>query len=412
MSENQILIVEDEAIVAEDIASRLERMGYKVTDIVASGEEALERLALEADPQLPHLVLMDIMLQGDMDGIQAAAQIRATHHIPIVYLTANADEHTLQRAKITSPFGYVLKPFKEKELRATIEIALARHQAEVSVLQSLEQAKAKQHEAEEQSQLKNYYVSMASHEILTPLAVIQLSTALLQSIGCQMDDHNRDQHLGRIQMAAHEMTQLLDDVLTLGRVDGSQSNARLEPLDLVSLCREVVDSLRWGRSDGPVLAFLSDAASLPIYLDEKLMRHMLNNLLSNAIKYSPEGGTVHLLLTCLDEQVYLQVIDEGIGIPQQDQQQLFEPFYRAANVGDIAGTGLGLAIAKRAVELQDGQITVSSEVGQGTTITVVLPLCRADAVNDVADNDATGHTAINSSQDGAVTEPTGFGQMC
>lgn len=123
MGNAKIMIVEDEKIVAMEIQSRLESFGYTVTALASSGEEALKKV----EENFPDLVLMDIVLKGDIDGIETAEKIRARFDIPIVFLTAYADEHTLQRAKITAPFGYILKPFEERELYTNIEIALCRY---------------------------------------------------------------------------------------------------------------------------------------------------------------------------------------------------------------------------------------------------------------------------------------------
>jgi CheY-like chemotaxis protein len=122
----KILVVEDEHIVAMDLMSRLRNLGYEVPDSASSGEEAIEK----AGRWRPDLVLMDIFLNGEMDGIQAAEQIRSRYNIPIIYLTAYADTNTLQRAKVTEPFGYVLKPFDERELLTTIEMALYKYRIE------------------------------------------------------------------------------------------------------------------------------------------------------------------------------------------------------------------------------------------------------------------------------------------
>ena len=118
-----ILVVEDETIVAMEIKDRLERLGYSVVDTVSSGEEAVKR----AKEKYPDLVLMDIRLKGDMDGIEAAEEISARFDIPVVYLTALGDQNTLQRAELTKHYGYVGKPFDERELQAAIEAALHRH---------------------------------------------------------------------------------------------------------------------------------------------------------------------------------------------------------------------------------------------------------------------------------------------
>jgi PAS domain S-box-containing protein len=138
MSEACILIVEDATIVARSVERTLERLGYQVSDTVASGEEAVER-TLETSPDL---VLMDINLAGEMDGIQAAGQIQTKMHVPVVYLTAYADDDTLQRAQVTGPFGYVLKPFGERELHIAIEMALYRHEMERRVSESEERYRA------------------------------------------------------------------------------------------------------------------------------------------------------------------------------------------------------------------------------------------------------------------------------
>ncbi|MCE8425025.1 MAG: response regulator [Candidatus Methanoperedens sp.] len=126
MTETQILVVEDEIIVAEDIKRSLQNMGYDVPSVVSSGEAAIKK-AGENDPDL---VLMDIMLKGDMDGVTAAGIIRSRFNIPVVYLTAYSDNKILERAKITEPFGYIIKPFNERELAVNIEIALYKHKME------------------------------------------------------------------------------------------------------------------------------------------------------------------------------------------------------------------------------------------------------------------------------------------
>jgi len=132
MPRPQIMVVEDEKIIAMDIQNSLTKLGYDVKAVVASGEEAIQKAATER----PDLVLMDIMLEGEMDGVQAAEQIRERFNIPIVYLTAYADDKTLQRAKQTGPFGYAIKPFAEKELHSTIEVALYKHKMEAASQQA------------------------------------------------------------------------------------------------------------------------------------------------------------------------------------------------------------------------------------------------------------------------------------
>ena len=132
MANARIMIVEDEAIVALDLQHKLKTLGYAVSGVASSGEEAVRKV-----PQTrPDLVLMDIKLKGDMDGIEAAQRIRDEFNIPVVYLTAYSDENTLQRAKVTEPAGYLLKPFKDREVYATIEMALYKHKMEMELKKS------------------------------------------------------------------------------------------------------------------------------------------------------------------------------------------------------------------------------------------------------------------------------------
>ncbi|MBI4813463.1 MAG: response regulator [Methanobacterium sp.] len=128
------MLVEDEIIVAADVKNRLENMGYSVLGIFDTGEEAIQK----AGELKPNLVLMDIVLKGEMDGIDAAQNIRELYDIPIIYLTAYSDEKTLERAKVTEPFGYVLKPFEDREIQSAIEMAIYKHQMEKKLKESEE----------------------------------------------------------------------------------------------------------------------------------------------------------------------------------------------------------------------------------------------------------------------------------
>jgi hypothetical protein len=363
MPNAKLLIVEDEEIVAFDIESTLKGLGYAVPAIVSSGEDAI---AYAAKIQ-PDLVLMDIMLKGSMDGIEAANEIRSHFKIPVVYLTAHADLSTLERAKITEPFGYLLKPFEEKELQTAIEIALSRHQAEEKMRQALEKEK-------EISELKSRFIAFASHEFRIPLTTINSSSALLQHYCRDVMDDKKSKHFQKIKISIEQMIQLVDDVLLIGKDDAGKLEFNPAPLDLAELCHNLVEELQLNAGSQNTIAYTSQGKFANACMDENLLRKILTNLLSNAIKYSPEGGTVFFELSCHDEAVTFRIQDKGIGISLKDQQQLFEPFYRAANVDQIKGTGLGLSIVKKCVEVHRGRIAVDSDVGLGTTFTVTLPL--------------------------------------
>jgi len=363
MSNAKLLIVEDEEIVAFDIESTLKGLGYEVQGIIAFGEE----VSASVSKIQPDLVLMDIRLKGSMDGIQAAKEIKSEFNIPVVYLTAHADISTLERAKITEPFGYVLKPFEEKELQTTIEMALSRHQAEERIRQALEKEK-------EISELKSSFISMASHEFRTPLATIRSSTDLLQRYCRDFMDEKKSKHFQQIETSVTQMTQLLDDVLVIGTAEAGKLDFDPAPLDLLDFCGNIVEELQLNAGRQHTIFFTSQGDCADICMDESLLRKILTNLLSNAIKYSPGSKAVFFELVCENDVVIFRIQDQGIGISLEEQKQLFEPFFRATNVGKIKGTGLGLSIVKKCVDLHGGKITVDSEVGIGTTLTVTIPL--------------------------------------
>lgn len=171
MAASRILIVEDERIIAEDIGENLERLGYEVAGTEVSGERAIRR----AEETEPDLVLMDVHIRGEMDGIETAGRIREKLDIPVVYLTAYADEKTLQRAKLTGPFGYLVKPFNEREMRTTIEVALYKHGVEAELRRAQAQLQRKVEELEARDRLVRFQMSAhsmqeACAEILQVLA--------------------------------------------------------------------------------------------------------------------------------------------------------------------------------------------------------------------------------------------------
>lgn len=372
----KILIVEDELIVAEDMADTLRSFGYQVVAIVSTGEKALAKIS----HTLPDLVLMDIMLKGDLDGVETAEKIRETWDVPIIFLTANADENTVERATSTEPFGYLVKPVQERDLKRNIEIALRRHSSERKIKDQMESADNLRKQAEEERDSKSRYISMASHEFRTPLTTILMSSELLKQYGSKLSEEKKQKHFARIETAVKTMNQLLEDVLTLGKAESGKICFKPAPLNLVEFCHDLVDMLQQNSGSKHKLIFKYEGDLTDAVMDEKLLHHILSNLISNAIKYSPLGGNVLLEASRQEDKVVFRVQDWGIGIPMPDLAKLFDAFHRAKNVGTIPGTGLGLAIVKRAVDLHDGTISVRSETsgihspGITTIFTVTIPL--------------------------------------
>lgn len=229
----------------------------------------------------------------------------------------------------------------------------------------------------ELGELKNRFISMASHEFRTPLTTILASAESLEHYRHRWDDSKILIYLHRIQKTVKHMNGLLDDVLTVGKANADKLSCTLAPLQLLDFCNELVSEHQLDESKQKRINFTYIGANKPVLADEKLLRHILSNLLSNALKYSPPSTQPKFTVNVTDSRVELSVSDQGIGIPEHDLKRLFEPFHRAANVGTIPGTGLGLAIVKKSVDAHGGSIEVESIEGNGTTFTIHLFLKSA-----------------------------------
>ncbi|MCC3430384.1 MAG: PAS domain S-box protein, partial [Microcoleus sp. PH2017_04_SCI_O_A] len=226
----------------------------------------------------------------------------------------------------------------------------------------------------ELSILKTRFFSMASHEFRTPLSTALAAAQILENSPDEWNDsQKRLRNLHRIQDSVRNMVQLLDDILTINRAETGKLEFNPKFLVLDKFCEQFVEEMRLSAGSQYTITFTCEGNPIPVCLDEKLLRSILSNVLSNAIKYSPKGGNVHLGLEFQLHQVLLQVCDRGIGIFPEDIKQLFEPFHRGKNVRTIPGTGLGLIVVKKCVDLHQGSIEITSEVGIGTTCVVTLP---------------------------------------
>ncbi len=228
----------------------------------------------------------------------------------------------------------------------------------------------------ELSQMKSRFISTTSHEFRTPLTAILSSTELIQRFNDKWDVNKKNEHFKRIQNSVEYLTVLLDDILTLNRAESGMISFNPEIVDLHKFADECLLDSRIISNENHSVKFSYLSGQKDFLLDPKLMRFVLNNLLSNAIKYSPDGGIIELKISSDKEFLLIEVVDEGIGIPKEDLNKIFDSFYRTKHVEGIAGTGLGLAIVKRAVNLHNGEILVTSEIGKGTTFTVKIPISK------------------------------------
>jgi len=223
------------------------------------------------------------------------------------------------------------------------------------------------------SEMKSRFISVASHEFRTPMTAVLGAVDLLQNFNDKLTPAKRIDLLSRIASGANRLKAIVENVLVLSRADAGKLEAIKAPVNLKALFTDIVEEAEVG--DQARHAFMLRCfGERQIYsTDNKLLQHIVSNFLSNAIRYSPEGSAIQLHLHLEEKQFWFEISDEGIGIPEQDQPHLFEPFYRATNVGEISGTGLGLDIVKRYTELLGGSIQLVSSSPSGTCFRVVVP---------------------------------------
>ncbi|HEX2574586.1 MAG TPA: ATP-binding protein [Polyangia bacterium] len=383
----RIFIVEDQRLIAADLENTLKKLGYKVVGSVSSGEEALQK-TLDARPDL---VLMDIRLRGEMDGITAAEAIRRRLDVPIVYLTAYADEETIARAKGTTPFGYVVKPFNERELRATLEIALYKHETDrlLAEERARRQAAEEYHErleenARERERLvtelkeavraRDEFLQIASHELKTPLTPLQLQldtlARALEKAGIQNERLSKKLEMALRQ--ARRLNRLVESLLYVARITGGHLVLQSEDEDLSALVRDAAERFRGeAQAAGCALTVKADHPVLGRW-DRQRLEQVLSNLLSNAIKYGA-GHPIEVAVREENGQVQFVVRDHGIGIGPEALERIFARFERAVSVRHYGGLGLGLFIARQICEAHGGTLMVESQPGIGSTFTARLP---------------------------------------
>lgn len=245
------------------------------------------------------------------------------------------------------------------------------YQMEMKTHVALEVSRALEKE-KQLGDLRSQFITMTSHEFRTPLSSILTSAELLEHYGQNWSREKWHVHLKRIQEAVKHIISMMDDVLFLGRADAGKLMVQKEAIDLEDFVAHIVEEYQLGGRQTHDIRLETRNDCRKVNGDKRLIRHILTNLISNAIKYSPEGSRIDVRLGCGDGFAMIDVEDEGIGIPEEHVDQIFEPFFRAGNVGDITGTGLGLPIVKRSVEAHGGTITFTPKTSSGTTFCIRL----------------------------------------
>lgn len=369
----RIMIVEDEALIALDLKSILEGLGYLVGPVVSSGEEAVRLASLDK----PDLILMDITLAGKMDGLEAAAKIHSLQDIPIVFTTAWADQDRIERAKLTYPFGYQLKPYDEQDLKITIDMALY-----VANADRLRKKAERQLRQVQKMEAIGTLAGGIAHEFNNSLAAIMGYTELAMLDVAEGTAIRIN--LEQVMKACHRAKNLIQQIVSFSQV----STEEHKPIELGLLVKEALTFLR--ASLPSTIEIRQDLGQLGglVLADPTQIHQVLTNICANAAKaMGPKGGVLTVILSAIDLQhgdhtllgelppgryQRLIVSDTGHGMDQKTLERIFEPFFTTKAPGE--GTGMGLAVVYGIVKDHSGAIKVYSEPGKGSTFQVYLPL--------------------------------------
>ncbi|MDB9436760.1 hybrid sensor histidine kinase/response regulator [Dolichospermum lemmermannii CS-548] len=331
------------------------------------------------------VILLDLTLP-DSQGLASIPQLlKQNPSNPIIVLTNTNDEELAIEAVRQGAQDYLVKRHVNPDtLVRSVRYAIERkqfleqlNQINQTLETQVEEKTAELFKSREINQLKSEFVSILSHDIRNPLNTILLAAGLLQRHNQGQKNDEEINHLQLIRSAIKNVSNLLDEASLIGKSDSGKLFYKPHILDLEKLCYELVQQSQLFAQEKQLnLIFTSSQNCFEFLGDETLLKHIVSNLLNNAIKYSPPDSTVLFELIKQEKTVILKFQDQGIGMTETDQKQLFQPFHRGENVGIIPGSGLGLTIVKQCVIAHRGEITVNSQLGVGSTFTVTLPITK------------------------------------
>lgn len=267
---------------------------------------------------------------------------------------------------------------KIRQLNADLEVKVEERTLILKeALQKLEESQQELSEALDKerqlNEIKSRFVSMASHEFRTPLTTVLSSASLLSKYTTAADQEKREKHIQRIKNSVNNLNDILEDFLSLGKLNEGRVDKKVEKLNLKETLSDTLEEMKAMLKKGQHFELDCDG-NCDALTDKKLFRNILINLVSNAIKFSDEGKTIIITGKAEGDKATVSVADQGIGISKEDQEHLFSSFFRAANATNIQGTGLGLHIVKRYVDLLEGEVILQSELNKGTTVTFTIPV--------------------------------------
>lgn len=381
---NRILVVDDEREIRTLLSRALTQMGGYEVEVAEDGEEALKKV--EGDSF--DLILTDLKMPR-MGGLELIGEVtKRRPEILMVVMTGHGTIDSALEAMKRGASDYLAKPLNLNELLFRIEKVLEEKNRFVSLKDYAAELEKANQELRRIDQMKSEFVSVASHELRTPLTAIKNAVQLVLKKKAGDINENQAKFLSMADRNIDRLTNILNDLLNLSRIESGRIPMKFEELDVRGFVETILSSFR-PQAEGKSIRL---EAQLPddlptVYGDREKIEQILVNLVGNALKFTPEGGTIRIRAERLPRNgeepggmVAISVQDTGIGIPQEHLKSIFEKFYQVEGSlqRSVGGTGLGLAITKGLVELHHGSIWAQSEVGKGSTFTFTLPVSQGE----------------------------------
>jgi signal transduction histidine kinase len=383
--ENRILVVDDEKEIRDFLYKALNRLGNFHVELASSGEEALQKIEKESFD----LVLTDLKMPK-VDGLQLMTEIaRSKPEILTMMMTGHGTIDSALEAMKRGASDYLMKPLSLDELMVRIRKVLEERQRFVRLKDSAEQLEKANQELRKIDAMKSEFVSVASHELRTPLAAIKNAVQLMLSGKTGEINENQAKFLSMAERNINRLTNILNDLLNLSRIESGKIELKFENLELKGILELTASSLRPQADVKSIQINVEVPEPFPaVYGDPEKIEQILTNLIGNAIKFTPEAGKIIISAKYLSKEkeggygdkIAISIKDTGIGIPPEHLESIFEKFHQVEDSlhRSVGGTGLGLAITKGLVEAHQGKIWVESELEKGSTFTFTLPLAEGE----------------------------------
>ncbi len=370
---NRVMIVEDEAIIAMDIKSDLEGMDYIVPCMASSGEEALSKI----DECKPDIILMDIKIAGDMDGIETARKINKQHNIPIIYITSYSDEKTLERAMDTRPYSYILKPIRERDLAVEIKMALHSHKMELKLIAAYNEVNRSFEELKMLDTLKKEAVTSISRDLQTHIR------AASEAITVAMSDQDRkvkEKSLIKAKKELLNQTRMIDNIISEANIMLKGLTISTSVFNLKEVVSSVIEDVK-SEVEEKGIKIETEAQDIFVKADYYKIKHVISLLLKKAIRSSHEGGELKVLVKEGDYIVEISVSNEGVEIPAEGQERIFDSTFDLEAVvfeptsrGEFKEEKSDVMGVKDIIVAHKGNVGVESGAGKGTRFFFELPL--------------------------------------